>query len=206
MICDVATAHFKNAIRYTNIFTPKQLVEKLVGVKGLVPIYLRGNDRELPFRTGWADVLGKYVKKPPPGFTANFHFEFREDGTMDLRPLAESPDSEVETHLLVENVAAVREAFMQEVFGTSDIDAVTMRGITLPTFKTKTLTAKKAKSISEKYFSIPSEHLWFYKLTEEELAMTVRQLRHHFGAISTCMLSPTPPHAVRVPWSPYCGC
>ena len=86
MVCDVATARFKNAIRHTNIFTPTQLLEKLVGVKGLVPIFLRGNDRELPFRTGWADVLGKCVKKPPPEFTANFHFEFREDGTMDLRP------------------------------------------------------------------------------------------------------------------------
>ena len=36
----------------------------------------------------------------------------------------------------------------------------------------KTLTKVKAKSINDKAFSIPNEHLWFFKLTQEEQAMT----------------------------------
>jgi hypothetical protein len=69
------------------------------------------------------------------------------------------------------NTEAVRKAVLAELFGPNirSVWEASVRGVQLPRHPTKELSAKKIKSLSAKYFSIPQEHLSYYPAVPEAI-------------------------------------
>ena len=69
------------------------------------------------------------------------------------------------------NEQAVRSALLKEIFGhgTNTIDEATIDKVVLKRHGGKELTAKKLKSLSKKYFSIPPDKLAYYPNVSEAI-------------------------------------
>ena len=101
----------------------------------------------------------------PLGFTSYYCFEIS-DGKVIMKKLCTTtPESETVSKVLVENVAAVRTAVLEELFDLPDdasLEDVIKAPLKLPRFKVKEISDKRLKSIKKKYPVIPREHLWYY--------------------------------------------
>ena len=78
MICDRVVAWCRSALKGTNFFTPMQIAEAMDCVKSVSASYLKPNDADFPFHSGWGSFLAKHVDRMPAGYTSNYFFEFRD--------------------------------------------------------------------------------------------------------------------------------
>ena len=161
MLPDSVVGYCKRAIRRLNLYTPSQIVDCCSKVKSVYPEFLEESDQDKPFRVNWAVKLSKYFVKMPSGFTFYYFFEFS-NGYVTYRRLANSPDEEALTHKLIDLTNDTRDLILIDLFGTTDIDKIGFRDLTLPAHPGIKLKEAKLKSLSKKYFSIPQEFLDYY--------------------------------------------
>ena len=114
----------------------------------------------------WEDVLNKYIKDMPSGFTSFYCFELV-SGKVVMKKFCNEAveEDDVMTKDLVENVDAVKSAILNEVFGRSGDATLTENLATplkLPKLQSKPKPEKRLASIKKKYETIPREHLWYY--------------------------------------------
>ena len=162
---DRVVAWVKGAIKGLNLYTPQQIVEKCNTVNSIEAEFLDHNSPNRPFFVGWEAVLNKYFRNMPAGFTSFYFFEM-DRGTVTYRHTGDSPDAEASVHsLLRADYNVVKKALLQELFGVSlvsELSAASINSLKLPRHKGNTLTKKKVKSLSKKYFSIPPQYLPYY--------------------------------------------
>ena len=161
MLPDRVVGYCKRAIRSLNLYTPSQIVDNCSKVKSVYPEFLQKTDQDKPFRVNWAVKLSKYFAKMPSGFTSYYFFEFT-NGYVTYRRLANSPGEEALTHKLIDLTNGTRELILMDLFGTTDIDKIGFRDLTLPVHPGIDLKEAKLKSLSKKYFSIPKDFLDYY--------------------------------------------
>ena len=77
----------------------------------------------------------------------------------------ETPENEVVTKVLVENVEATRTAILKELFdlpSDTTVDVIINTPLRLPKMEVKSISEKRLKSIKKKYRVIPAEHIPYY--------------------------------------------
>lgn len=160
---DRVVAWVKGAIRGLNLYTPQQIVERCNTVNSVCAEFLDHSSPERPFFTGWVTLLNKHFRNMPGGFTSFYFFEM-DKGVVTYRHTA--TDTATATHnLLRGDCDAIRRAILQELVGVKSVDALTATSINtlrLPRHKGNVLKKKKVMSISNKYFSIPTQYLSYY--------------------------------------------
>ena len=92
---------------------------------------------------------------------ANFFFQFK-DGNVTARKLATTPDEEAWTWNMCPNPTVTKNAILKELFGRANIDDAKLDNIKLSRHSGIPMKPKTVKSLSQKYFSIPEEDLWYY--------------------------------------------
>lgn len=125
------------------------------------PLFLDHNDPSVPFFVGWEQVLNKYFSNLPAGFTFSFFFEFSGNKVV-IRHLCSTPDEEAFEFTMCSNPELVRKAILKDLFGGKDLKQVSVEDIRLARHQGNKVLPKKLKSLSKKYFSIPSEFLSYY--------------------------------------------
>ena len=162
---DRVVAWVKGAIKGLNLYTPQQIVEKCNTVNSIEAEFLDHNSPNRPFFVGWEAVLNKYFRNMPAGFISFYFFEM-DRGTVTYRHTGDSLDAEASVHsLLRADYTVVKKALFQELFGVtsvSELSAASINSLKLPRHKGNTLTKKKVKSLSKKYFSIPPQYRPYY--------------------------------------------
>ena len=144
MLPDRVVGYCQRAIRRLNIYTPWEIVDCCSKMKSVYPEFLRESDRDKPFRVNWAVKLSKYFAKMPSDFTSYFFFEFR-NGYVTYRRLANSPDEEALTHKLIDLTNVTRDLILMDLFGTTDIEKIGFRDLTLPAHPGVTLKDAKLR-------------------------------------------------------------
>ncbi|KAE8901686.1 hypothetical protein PF005_g2973 [Phytophthora fragariae] len=95
------------------------------------------------------------------GYTSNVLFEI-DNGTCTARKSVNSPDASSSTFAIIEpnNIISIQKAVLLELFGsnTQNIWKASIASVQFPRHPTKEISAKKAKSLAPKYFSIPKEY------------------------------------------------
>ncbi|KAG2799737.1 hypothetical protein PC118_g20650 [Phytophthora cactorum] len=142
-VADRVVASCRRAMRGENFYIPMELVDKVKTVKSVNAKFLDHNDPSRPFFVGWSSLLDKYFMSPPSGYTSNYLFEI-DNGLCTARNTVDTADGDSITFAMVDpdNVDHIKKA--------------------LPRHPIKELPAKKVKSLSAKYFSIPKEYLAYY--------------------------------------------
>lgn len=166
MIADRVVAWAKRSLGVENLYVPTQIVNKMNSVKGIKATFLDHSSSTRPAYTGFKAMLDKYIKDLPPLFTSNYVFEFTE-GKVRTQHLVTS--TQVTEVTLCGNPASTSKALQQELLGTEDLTNLNMESIRLPRRPVGQLEAKKLKSLSLKYETIPPEHLWYYPVLPENV-------------------------------------
>ena len=84
----------------------------------------------------------------------------------------ETPENEVVSKILVENVEATRAAILKELFdlpSDTTLDTIVNTPVRLPKLEVKPISEKRLKSIKKKYKVIPKEHIPYYPGGDEYL-------------------------------------
>ena len=111
-LSDVKTAELNKCLRNKNLYTVDQMKEELKAVKDTEVFVLESGDFY-----EWEDVLNKYIKDMPSGFTSFYCFELVGGKVAMKKFCNEAVEEDVMTKDLVENVDAVKSAILNEVFG-----------------------------------------------------------------------------------------
>ncbi|KAI3631056.1 hypothetical protein MIR68_010546 [Amoeboaphelidium protococcarum] len=160
MMADRAVAWMKSKIRNKNLYVPEQFVAEVSQCESLVPTFLDHRKDDAPCFTDWKDVLDKYFKRLPDGFTGNYFFEFV-DGVCTYRRLCSDEDCvELDLKKMASNL--IRQYLPTQLFGSPDINQWTIDQIKLPKQPIGVLKGTKLKSLAEKYFSIPIQFRGYY--------------------------------------------
>ena len=182
--CDIAVAHARKMLRNKNLFSLQELVDAMDKMPSLLPQNLTPRDGFQPFRSGWLEVLDKYITTPmPPGYTQYHYQEYNPvDGTVKLKMLASSSDAEAITFTMVADPKACREALMLELFGSTRLDEVTLENLRLPRTPKKVLTEKKIKSLREKMPGIPPKYWQHYPESAKATGTAEERLSNELSA------------------------
>ena len=99
------------------------------------------------------------------------------------------PDAEAWTVTMFNNLQQTKKSILLDLFGVEEIAAASYDKIRLPRTPPIQLQDKKLESLASKYFSIPTEKLWYYsdppslktntveEKTDTSDELTVQQLR-----------------------------
>jgi hypothetical protein len=169
MIADRVVAWMKNAIQGVQIHHPGQLVQHCNNIHSVNSVFLDHKDNKRPFFTGWDGILDKYFDNLPAGFTSSYLFEF-ENGQVMYRHLVSTPDEEAVVKDLCRNSDSVKSAVSKELFGSCHRKEWTLDKIRLPRHPLVALKLQKLKSLMNKYFSIPPQHLSYYPDIPDDLS------------------------------------
>ncbi|KAE8961916.1 hypothetical protein PR001_g29887, partial [Phytophthora rubi] len=171
-IADRVVAWCRGATRGQNFYTPKDLVKEVNNIHSVEGVFLDHSDLARPFFTDWEPLLSKYFAPPPPGYTANYLFEF-DSGVCTARALVDTSDEEAVTFAMVRPgmIDGVVHGVLHDLFGPSvtDIRQASIKDVQLPRHSVRELTAKKLASLSAKYFSIPPPFLGYYPSVPEAI-------------------------------------
>lgn len=173
MIADRVVAWMKRSIKKNNIFHPSEFVEKANSIKSIEAKFFDHSDPKRPFYVGWENILNKYFKNLPSGFTKNFFFEF-EEGTLRIKNLY---NSEEENTIIVDllehrsNMDLIKKALIIDIFGKESIEELELSDIfnlNMERHVGNKLKKKKILSLSKKYPSIPHQYLPYYPVIFDE--------------------------------------
>ena len=123
MVADRVVAWMKGSFKKTNIFHPDQFVAKSNTVKSIESKIFNHLDSKRPFYIGWENVVNKFFKNLPSGFTKNYFFEF-EEGILTMKHLHNSEEENTTIVDLLEhrkNLDLIRKAVVNDIFGKESI-------------------------------------------------------------------------------------
>ena len=140
----------------------------------LHPDIVRNGAENIKCRSGWSGVLSKHIRKLPDGYTKNHVFEF-ENGQVKFKYVATTPDEQLSSSTLFDDVKFCRKYLLTELFGHDELNKITWNQLKLPPCKKRTLTQKKLKSLGKKYLTIPKKFLSHYPILSEELQADVNK-------------------------------
>ena len=164
---DVKTAELNRCLRAKNLYTPQEICRELQALKNAETFILENENFY-----DWGSFLDRYIKNMPLGFTSFYCFEISEGRVTMKKLCTETPENEVESKILVENVEATRVAILKELFdlpSDTTLDTIVNTPVRLPKLEVKPISEKRLKSIKKKYKVIPKEHIPYYPGGDEYL-------------------------------------
>ena len=111
----------------------------------------------------WEQLLKKYFKPAPAGFTAYYCMEFA-GGKMIYKRLA-SPDIDGQEHIFVQSTEATRKARLKELLNLPPyctMEDIISKNVELPHLVPKQLAQSKISSIDNKLLFIPAQYRGYY--------------------------------------------
>jgi hypothetical protein len=166
MMADRVVAWCRNNTRGINLYDAESMMDNWNSVKSVEAEFFSHVQEDRPFYVQWESVLGKYFKKLPTGFTNNYCFEFFE-GKCIMRELC-SLDSAGLEHVFTPTPKVVAKAIINDLFNVDSVDQIALSRINLPQHQGNSIEAKKLKSLSLKYMSIPRQFQSFYPRVDPE--------------------------------------
>ena len=134
------------------------------------PEIIRNTEKSSSCRIGWSQILSKYIKKLPVGYTKNYYFEI-EDGIVRFKHLFTTADTDALSKVIFKDKGNSRARILRELFGHNELAKLSWSTLTLQKTEPLKLSEKKMISLARKYPTIPEEHKKYYpKPTKEALA------------------------------------
>ena len=157
---DRVWAWAKGSIKGLNIYTPQDMVHLMNKVKSIKAEFVDHKSSKPFFVSGWKELAGKYFDNLPNRYTNNYYFEF-ENGTATVRRVC-PPDTDAWTVRMCNNPLQTKKSLLLDLFGVEEVAAASFDRIRLPRTPLIELKEKKLESLASKYFSIPTDKLWYY--------------------------------------------
>ncbi|KAE8960311.1 hypothetical protein PR001_g30422 [Phytophthora rubi] len=154
----------KRNLKGKNLYDPGEVVAQMNTTPAIKAEFLDHRTGTDPFFVGWKALLSKYFESMPDGYTANYFYEI-DAGVVTTRHLVTTADQNADTFSIIGNgdAGSIRKVLLGDLFGSEhDLDTVTMENVQLARQAPLSLTTKKVKSLSLKYFSIPPQYLAYY--------------------------------------------
>ena len=171
---DVVTGHAKTALRRMNTYHPKQMVECMNSVKGIVAEFIDHENQGSYLFTGWENFLDSLFpdidsSKIKGGYTSCFFFEFK-NGSVHIRREAGGDIIHSHEYVAPENIDKVKNEIMRRLLGPDKTffdPTTTMADIKLDRHPKGKLTSEKIQSIQGLLPFIPYEWRSYYPDSEE---------------------------------------
>lgn len=164
MMPDRVVSHIKKSFGTNDLFLPTEMIEKMSNIKTVKGEFIDHNDPMRNIYSGWEKVLkDQFIPIPSidNGYTKNHFFEFC-DGQVSIRHIVGSEIKYVHNYVLNSSLNTIRKRILQSIIGNVSLSKATIDDIILPRHPISEFPQSKISSLTEKYFSIPEDKLYYY--------------------------------------------
>ena len=120
----------RNKTRGVNLYDPAGLVGARNEVNSIEAELMSHMNEDRYFFTNWNQILSKYLKRLPQGFTSYYYFEFF-DGKCMMRENC-ALDSPGREFIMSNSPIITGKAILQDLFGSSDMSSLSIGKLCLP--------------------------------------------------------------------------
>ena len=171
MMPDRVVSHIKKSFGTNDLYLPNEMIDKIKNVDTVRAEFIDHTDPLRQIFTGWEKVLkDQFILIPQleNGYTKNHFYEFA-DGQVSIRHTVGSEIKYVHNYILQGTQSTIKNRILKSIIGDATLQKATMNDIILTTHPLIEFPKSKISSLSEKYFSIPEDKLYYYPSISKEV-------------------------------------
>ena len=164
MVPDRVISHVKRSFGTNDMYLPEEMITKMNTISTVTGEFLDHNDPCRLLFTGWERILKEHFIPIPAienGYTKNHFYEFA-DGQVTMRQTVGSEVKYVHNYVAEGTNRIIKNSVLSKILGSVTLENATFQDIILPRHPVGNFPQSKVISLSEKYFTIPEEMLYYY--------------------------------------------
>ena len=164
MMPDRVVSQIKKSFRTNYLYLPNEMIEKMSSIDTVKAELIDHTDPLRQIYTGWEKILKDQLIVIPSmenGYTKNHFYEFA-DGQVSIRHTVGSEIKYVHNYVITGTESTITNIMLKSIIGDTPLSKATMNNIILIPRPTIEFPKSKISSLSEKYFSILEDKLYYY--------------------------------------------